>query len=489
LPLSPRAGIEILSQDTTKARPSAVLKSETGSLDQRWQWAEAQAKSNRYDRYWIGYMLDRNKTSDHEWLYFDRHTPIRIGESIMMGGMRTDGDPREMRVAGVPLNEIIGEQEPQRIVVFINYEGGQLARVHLASFVFPMHFGQAPLLWLGRADDAESVARIVRLEAGTRNDKLRQDLTAVVGVHGDMGAALPVLEKWALDGSRSGDLRSEAVEELQNFSSPRVLGLLSGIARNDAHTEVRAEAVEALGHLGKLGVLDTLENFARTMTEQHLQDEAIEAIANLPEKESIPALRALIEDRSLPSELRAEAVEALAHRTQAPAALEMLAQYARSSDDERVQLEAVEAMGEVDAVHEHAIRELREIVATHARQEVRTEAVETLGNFKESGKELTEIALSSQPMDVRMEAVDTYMSHADPAEALSFAKRVLDSNAPAQIQHEVIDALESLDGGRGIPLLIEIARTTNDRELRRQALEALIDSDDPRAVAALKKVQ
>lgn len=489
LPLNPRDDFQVTSQDTTKARPSAVLKSEAGSLDERWQWAEAQARSNRYDRYWIGYMLDPSTTRTHEWVYVDRKTPVRMGESIMMGGFRTDGDPKEMRIAGVPLNDILGNQEPQRIVVFMGYEKGQLARVHLASFVFPMHFGEAPLLWLGRANDVESVARVARLDAASRDDDVRKDLTAILGMHADAQAALPVIEKWATDRSRSSDLREEAVEELQNFSSPRVLSILSAIARNDEYADIRAEAVEALGHLTELGTLDTLRHFAHTMDEERLQNEAVEALANLPEKESVPALRALIEDRSLTSELRAEALEALAHRTKAPAVLEMLAQYARSSDDEHVQMEAVEAMGEVDANHEAAIRELKEIIESHERTEVRMEAVETLSNFKESSRDLAEIALSRHPMEVRMEAVEAYMTRADPVDALSFAKRVLDSDAPAEIRHEVIDALESLHGGRGIPLLIEIARTTTDREVRRQALEALIDSDDPRAVAALKKVQ
>ena len=49
------------------------------------------------------------------------------------------------------------------------------------------------------------------------------------------------------------------------------------------------------------------------------------------------------------------------------------------------------------------------------------------------------------------------------------------------IYNEVIETLEELDGGVGIPTLIDVARAHPNREIRAAALRRLAESDDPRA--------
>jgi HEAT repeat protein len=189
--------------------------------------------------------------------------------------------------------------------------------VHLSSFVFPMSFGGLPLLWLGGATDAESIARIALLDRRTNNDELREELAGLVAAHTDAQAAVPVLEAWAQDGGRPNDVRAEAVEGLQHFSSPHVLSVLAGIARNDRDGRVRADAVEAIGELSEPAALDTLRVFVRTLRDERLQAEAVEAIAELTDTRVVSALREVIEDRTLSSRLRSEALESLAERSEA----------------------------------------------------------------------------------------------------------------------------------------------------------------------------
>jgi len=51
----------------------------------------------------------------------------------------------------------------------------------------------------------------------------------------------------------------------------------------------------------------------------------------------------------------------------------------------------------------------------------------------------------------------------------------------SEIYSEVLETLEELDGGVGIPTLIDVARSHPNREIRANALRRLAESDDLRA--------
>ena len=117
--------------------------------------------------------------------------------------------------------------------------------------------------------------------------------------------------------------------------------------------------------------------------------------------------------------------------------------------------------------------------------------MESLGEFRRLPvfSELARLAMSGEPLHVRVKAVETHMDNAGAERSVAFASALLASDAPIELKREVMDGLEDLGDGAGIPLLLEIVRTTNNAELRRRALETLIESDDPRAIAALRNVR
>ncbi|MCP4897826.1 MAG: hypothetical protein GY906_12710, partial [bacterium] len=53
---------------------------------------------------------------------------------------------------------------------------------------------------------------------------------------------------------------------------------------------------------------------------------------------------------------------------------------------------------------------------------------------------------------------------------------------------EALELLGELENGEGISMLIKIARTHPDLELREEAMEALADMDDARAKKALRQM-
>jgi beta-lactamase regulating signal transducer with metallopeptidase domain/HEAT repeat protein len=512
-----------IAQDTVNPRPSDVLRyTGDANLESRWRWVQSQARQRNWDRYWIGYLIDGDPSHD-TWVHYDRYTPVHLGNGgVISGGIRMVGDFGSVRVPGVSLHEVVGENEPSSIAVFVAYDNGRLARVRLGSFIFPMSFGNAPVVWLGHASDAESITRLAALDAGTTDLRLREDLTSMIAAHNDAGAVVPVLERWALDASRNRSVREEAVQGLQNFSSPRALAVLSRIARSDTDERVRTEAVDALSHLQESSVVDTLRSFALTLTTERLRREAVDALAGSEDRRGIAVLRDIVNDRTADRRLQSEAVEALADaKADESERVRVLLEIVNNHPDEYIQGRAAEALGDVKA--DAAVPALAQIARTHRSYAVRHRAIEALSNFESDDRaarvlldiansdadlamrrraieslgdfhqlpvfdELSRLARNAESMEVRRAAIEAYLDNADPDRATTFARTLIASNAPIEVKREVMDGLASMDDGNGIPLLIEIARTTNDQELRRRALETLIESDDPRAVAALSRI-
>jgi len=83
--------------------------------------------------------------------------------------------------------------------------------------------------------------------------------------------------------------------------------------------------------------------------------------------------------------------------------------------------------------------------------------------------------------DVRRSAIETYTESVSSDCALALLKGILASDAPEDVYGAVLEALEEMKGGVGIPALIDAARSHPNREVRADALRRLAESDDPRA--------
>jgi len=109
--------------------------------------------------------------------------------------------------------------------------------------------------------------------------------------------------------------------------------------------------------------------------------------------------------------------------------------------------------------------------------------VETLGELHDARALalIARIARTHRSLDVRRAAIETYTETASPDSALALLKSILATEAPEDVYSEVLESLEQLEGGVGIPALIDAARSHSNREVRADALRRLAESDDPRA--------
>jgi len=230
-------------------------------------------------------------------------------------------------------------------------------------------------------------------------------------------------------------------------ASPAVVGWLTARVESGDPDEVRANAAERIAWHPIRESIDVLDRIARADRASNVRQEAAEALGDLALPGAAAALIALA--RELPDEqARLEAVEALGARSES-IAHDALAQIAQQDSSVQVQREAVETLGESD--DPRAIERLGELARTHADEHVRAEAVETLGETKSA------------------------------ATSIPLLKSIALGDRSTVVQEQAIDTLADLKDGAGLATLVDLAREHPSENMRKQALEALVESDHPKA--------
>jgi HEAT repeat protein len=214
------------------------------------------------------------------------------------------------------------------------------------------------------------------------------------------------------------------------------------------------------------------------------------------------------------ADVRRSAIETVADKAPAAQALDLLAQFARHDRDPDVQRAAVEKLGELR--DDRAYTLLVEFARTHPSSDVRRAAIETLAatgrsdsvvdvlggiartaddpdvadaavetlgemNDARARAMVARIARGNGNVDVRRAAIEKYGESAPSDSAFALLKSILASDAPEDIYSTVLEALEEMKDGAGIPVLIDAARSHPNRDVRADALRRLAESDDPRA--------
>jgi beta-lactamase regulating signal transducer with metallopeptidase domain/HEAT repeat protein len=528
--------IAAIAQDTTGARPSSVTRYEgSGSLDQRWSWAEQRANRNRF--YWIGYAIDGDARRTEQF-YFDDQVQARSGESWMSGRLRYQDGTTRMQFSGIALGSLVGNRPNHRLAIFLGVEdgpgGGRITRVHLSNFGIPVHFGGQPLFWLGDVADAQSIARLTALVPRARNEDLGVTLIAMVGVHTDARAMLPPLRAWLTDPNLASEVRREAARGIGTLALPQALALLSNRARNDRDPNVRRVSVEVLGHSPLAAATDTLMVFVRLDLLQ-LRRQAVSALGHRKEASVVPFLdeivRANLDElrgtalqslaimengmglepvigyaRRANPILRREAIFALAHAS-APPSANVLLELVERDPDLAIQVTAVQSLG---AVHDHAnaLIALDRVARTHPNAIIQVMAVKGLGSYfdgEEGGRLLLKLAESHpNPMlqreavhalehyhdypvfesvaaigrshpdeSVRRQAVETYGLNAPKGTAASYLQAIASENTSSiGIKLHALELLADLDDDAGVPALRELARSA-DAAVRDRAAQLL----------------
>jgi HEAT repeat protein len=170
-----------------------------------------------------------------------------------------------------------------------------------------------------------------------------------------------------------------------------------------------------------------------------------------------------------------------------PAADQALDRFAAAGQLDRLRERAIACLGW--ARGRHGFGTLEGLIENDPDERIRARAIAALASSQEPEAVDLLISLSQSGPDakVRPQAVRE-LGHRRGDQAVAAIAAVLDKDADLGVQRAACAALESLPDGQGIPRLIQLAKETRDRQLRRQVMTWLQNSRDPRALAFFESV-
>jgi HEAT repeat protein/beta-lactamase regulating signal transducer with metallopeptidase domain len=511
--------------------PVAAVPKPDDTLAQRWSWADAEARTRRESRYWVGYAI-HPVSSLKPLFYLDREAVI-VGDSMSLRGNFVGGG-KGWSFPGRQLELPIESSSVLKLLFAFDAAGGtpRLVGVHGSTIGLPMELRGMPVFWLGAAATAPSLERVTSLYSNASTVELKKELVAAAAVHDDSPAVVAWLEHRV--GSKDSDeIRAEAAEWLAWHPIEPSLTALERIARKDGASRVRQEAAEALGDLAMPRATDVLVDLAGTLTDAEARREAVEALGERQElqardalgriaredpsldiqQEAVETLGAFHDQRGVPllielarthpnSQVRREAIETLGEAMPGQEALPLLKQFALEDKDQEVQQEAVETLADLDQAS--SLQALIDIARTHTNKDVRREAVESLGEHvpdhgkgggqlsEDDARQLTAVidtlsALASEDRDrnIQVEAVET-LGEIHDRRAIDRVRELAKSHASADVRREAIETLtEHAEPAEALKTLRETVERDADSGVRADAVERLAHVETAEARATL----
>jgi HEAT repeat protein len=252
---------------------------------------------------------------------------------------------------------------------------------------------------------------------------------------------------------RSSEAADRMTDAVGAHDDPRVAMILKDLIRNSRIEKVRTTAVSWLGHLpGETPFLAALVRDERENVE--VRKEAADAIGESPDGETLTLLQNLY--RSIAHrEVKREILDSASDNRQESAAINFLIEVAEREPDRELRSEAIEGLGEKK--DPRSLQSLEKIISdTDAGGELQRAAVEAIGE---------------RPED----------------EALPLLKKIARTHPGAEVRREAVERIGELPGQ--MTFLVELARNEAENlELRREAVEAIAESENTEAISTLRQL-
>lgn len=309
--------------------------------------------------FWVGYAIDRMMGENSHIGSYDsgragRDVSIRDILAGKTGPARSEDAPGDLRdSAKAALDRLERKGRPEKTVLkelgfFFKYGQGSppaLAEVGMSNLDLNFDFEGAPLFWLGKAAEDQSLALVEGLYGRNRGDDIREDLIAAAGCHDSPKLVLPFLES-VLAGDSADGLRKDAAFWIGQLNDADGLRLLAKTARADRSEEVREGAVFGISQVELPAAVDELISLARSADRRDVRKQAVFWLSQMASEKSGKILEEIaVKDGDL--EIQEQAVFALSELP-GNEGLDALIKLAKTHPDPRIRKKAVFWLGESD---------------------------------------------------------------------------------------------------------------------------------------------
>jgi len=498
------AGVTVGDEVQTQSTASTVhsfTAVEGADLMTKLEAAHVQGRT-RQTPYWSAYTFDVRPGVAVDPAVREFHGNMNtIGETTVFVGTDASGMTVETRSLAIFLL-----REPS---------ANQITRMEVFNLERKREYSGYPVYWLGRANNEESLNYLRALAAAAPLDMLSERAVLAIALHDD--ARVPGMLRNFIASSANPRIRSSAVYWLGQTGGEQ--GFLASLVRNESEDmKLRKSAAYAIGESHDRGTMATLQSLYQDIKDTELRRSVISAAGNSDEKQTAFTFLLGVAKNDADWEARRAAVRQLGHFQRDDAVDELMKIYANDTNVE-LKKAALRSLAETKSAKAQA--RLLEAARTESNPELRKSAIRALGERRDTAvddllrlfdaeqssdlrmtilqslsetknprveEKLFEVARGNDSIDVRRRAVRLLGERVSKKsfEFLSATAQSTDGNAEVQLQ--AVRAIAERRSEESVPLLIKIARSHPNQQVRKQAIRALGESGDPRAVEFFREV-
>ena len=351
-----------ISCATLFAQPVIHHPSSLQSLESKWRWALKEVSDQKLQKgVWIGYAIQRwmgkNSTigsfdavsgrtdsSLHERIYGQREEQ---GDEIGEESVRHEAK-RALERANDERSE---EKIPKGIAILFGFDPPpgdftQPRKIVVANLSMSIDLSDRPLIWLGRAQDEESVLFLEQFFINVKSIKLKERLLFAISIHDSSERAQKILRDLVVQSDHER-LRASAAFFLGERNRDEDISLLQKVILHDRSREVREKAVFGLSRMESDAAVDALIALARHGEETDMKEKALFWLSEKASERVVPTLREI----------------------------------AAGDQEIEIQRQAVFALSRLK--HGDGVKELIEIAKNHKVPEIRRQAIFWLGRSED----------------------------------------------------------------------------------------------------------
>lgn len=320
-----------------------ILNPDPGApLAERWAWAMTESGNVCSRGCWIGYGIQRMMDADSYtgWNVgrSDQHPTLQsliYGREVEPLASRRD-ERRRTGASKMVLKEV---------ALLFRFDPGDrsLSDIRFSNISLPVNLDGLPLLWLGRAEQSQSIALLKDAFARASMTELKEDLVGAVGMHDADDLVVPFLAQ-VLAGRDDEVIRSQAAFWLAETRHRDVLPLLERTAGSDVSKDVREQAVFGISRIETAAADDLLIRLARTLDDRETREHAIFWLGQKASKKAAESLEEIAENDP-DIEIQKKAVFAIS-QLQTDEGIPRLINIAKTHRNSKVRHEAIFWLGE-----------------------------------------------------------------------------------------------------------------------------------------------
>lgn len=348
----------------SSAIPQEVVRPPQGlsSLQSRWEWAKEEVKRRNMERgVWIGYSIDR-LMGERSWIgSFDSFRDpnettlfeLITGQRIEVLDERTSDESVKETARQALSKSVRKKTEPQVIkeVVFLfGFKGDPSNPDHLwtirtSNITLVVDLAGFPLVWLGKAQDDESLAHLEALFPLFVTSGSKEKIIQAVGIHKAGPRVFRFLSR--ILGSKEPDrVRKGAAFWLGQQDTEEAMKLLMGVARNEKSRRVSENAVFAISQMSLNAATESLIDLGRNAEDREVRKKSVFWLGQRASERVVEKLQEFAyTDKD--EEIQKQAVFALSQLKDGEGVTQLI-KIAKSHLSPRIRKQAIFALGECD---------------------------------------------------------------------------------------------------------------------------------------------